>query len=197
MSLLENLLSRLDGDALSKLSSSIGADERNTKDAVGAALPVLLGAITKQARSQEGAASLDAALSRDHDGGVLEQLGDLFQGGRNDKAGDGDGILRHLFGGKRSAVESGLSKSTGLDASTIGSLLPKLAPLVMGALGREKQKQGLGLEGLMGLLSKEEGDIEAKAPGMGGLLGSFLDQDGDGDLDLADAAKGLLGKLGL
>lgn len=195
MSLLDSLLSQVGGDSLKELSRSIGSDEGSTQKAVGAALPMLLGALTKSAKSENGAAALSAALERDHDGGILDDLSGYFQGKASGKAADGQGILQHLLGSKQSALESGLSKSTGVDQGSIAKLLPQLAPLVMGALGQQKKQGGLDVNGLMGMLSGEADEIEKKAPGMGGLLGSLLDQDGDGDVDLSDAAKGLLGRL--
>lgn len=195
MSLLESLLGQVGGDNLKQLSSAIGSDEGSTEKAVRSALPMLLGAVTKNASNEQGAAALEKALDRDHDGGILGNLGGLFGGDDHGKTTDGEGILRHMLGGKRGAVEEVVSRESGVDSGTISKLLPKLAPMLMGALGQKKKEGGLDLGGLMGLLGKEADDVQQKAPQSAGLLGKLFDQDGDGDLDLGDAASLLGGFL--
>ena len=68
-----------------------------------------------------------------------------------------------------------------------------LAPMVMGALGKKKQSEGLGVGDLMGFLGGEQKAVEQA--GGGSLIGRMLDQDGDGDFDMGDLAKVAMGKL--
>jgi hypothetical protein len=223
-SILE-MLTRQIGDAqLQELSRSIGADPAQTRRAVGAALPVLLGGLAKNAAaSPEAARSLASALDNDHDGGVLDHLGDVLgmlgggasrgelgavlgglagqmMGGASapvsPRAVDGTGILRHVFGERRAVVEQAVSRAAGLDTSRIGRLLPMLAPLVMGALGKVKRERNLDPEGLAGLLGQERASLETETPALGGLLG-LLDADDDGDVkdDLLNLGGSMLGSL--
>ena len=69
-SLLDGLMQQLGGDTRRQLSQQLGADESTTTPAVGAALPVLVGALAKNASSTDGAAALAGALDKDHDGSV-------------------------------------------------------------------------------------------------------------------------------
>lgn len=143
-------------------------------------------------------------------GGLGDLLGGMLRGGgggsgaaASSRAVDGDGILGHVFGQKRAAVESGVAQSSGLDLGKAAQLLKIAAPLVMGALGKMKKQGGLDANGLASLLQQEQAAVETAAPGMqqGGLL-SFLDLDHDGDVT-NDVAKlgstlgngNLLGKL--
>ena len=131
-------------------------------------------------------------------GGLGDLLGGLMGGGvPAGKTTDGDGILGHILGDKRGAVEQGVARSSGLDAGTVGKLLPMLAPLVMGALGRAKKQQNLDAGGLASMLNQERARVERDTPGMqeGGLLG-MLDMDNDGDVS-DDVAKlgGMLGSF--
>jgi hypothetical protein len=102
--------------------------------------------------------------------------------------------LRHVLGAKRPAVESGLSRSTGLDAGSIGKLLTMLAPMVLGALGQTQRKQNLDPGGLASILAGERRNLEKMAPQGGGALASFLDSDGDGQIadDVANIGASLL-----
>lgn len=192
-SLIDMVMGQLGESGVSALSQNLGADSAVTGKAVTAALPLLLGALAKNAGTPEGASALGNALDRDHDGSVLDGLGAFL--GQAQPPADGDGILRHVLGDRRAGAENGLSKLSGLDAKQASSMLAMLAPIVMGALGRAKRQGGLDAGGLADLLAGEKS--KAESAGLGGLAG-FLDQDGDGDVTddiLGGVAKGLMGKL--
>jgi hypothetical protein len=194
-SIMETLVQSLGGGGLSKLSRSLGTDEKTTESALGAALPVLLGALSKNASDPRGAESLHRALAKDHDGSALDNIGALLD---DPSSGPGAGILRHVLGGKQAAVESGIGRASGLDQGSVGKMLAAVAPMVLGALGRQQRQANLDAGGLAGLLGQERQQIEREQPQAMGLLGTMLDTDGDGDVDLGDLAKhgkGLLGKF--
>ena len=192
MSLLDMLQSQLAGEQGAQLSKRMGVDPGTGQKAIGAALPALVAALAGNAKRKEGAASLARALERDHDGSILDDLGGFLSQGDTK---DGEGILKHALGARRPAVESEVAKHSGLDAKAVSGLLPMLAPLVMGALGRQKRQAGLDPAGLSSMLAGEGNRAREVAPGAMGLLGSLLDDEGDGlDAgDLADAGKKLLG----
>jgi hypothetical protein len=191
--LVEMLMSQIGGGQnLGQLSRQLGSDEQSTQKAVGAALPVLLGALARNSAGSQGAESLDRALEK-HDGGILDNLTGFLGAPDVD---DGNGILGHLLGQKRTSVESGVSKASGVDPSVVTKLLPMLAPIVMGALGRQRRQQNLDVGGLSNFLGAERQQMEASAPAAG-MLGKLLDQDGDGSVadDIAKLGGGLLGNL--
>jgi len=194
MSLLDILQNQLAGEPAAQIGRQLGTDQAGAQKAIGAALPALMAALAGNARKERGASALANALERDHDGGILDDLQGFL--GRQD-TNPGEGILKHALGGRRPAVEAAVSKDTGLDTSAITKLLPMLAPLVMGALGREKRQKGLDVGSLASMLSGEGQRAKEMAPGAFGMLGSLLDDEGDGlDAgDIADAGKGILGKL--
>ncbi len=175
-SILDLLGSQLGGANLQQISQILGTDPDATSKAISGALPMLLSGLARNAANPEGAASLHKALDR-HDGSLLDQAMDMFQGlqGAN-----GDGILGHVLGDRRETAERGLSKMSGLDTATIGRLLVLLAPLVLGALGKQKNSNGLGVEGLQDLLNRENRQVEERDPGLMGTLGKLLDRDNDG-----------------
>ena len=179
MSLLEVLQQRLGGQAVEQISRKIGSDPGTTGNAIDAALPLLLAAVARNASNGAQAQSLDTAVAQDHDGSVLDDVSGYLN---RAETGPGAGILRHVLGGNQPTVERGLSQTTGLDAGKAGQLLMMLAPLVMGALGRAKQERGLDAGGLSTLLAGERDNLNQSAPGIMGMLGRFLDRDGDGSL---------------
>lgn len=194
MSLLDMLQSQLAGSHAAQVSQRIGVDQATGEKAIGAALPALMAALAGNARRKDGATKLAEALERDHDGSILDDLPGFLTRG-NTK--DGEGILKHALGARRPAVEAEVARQTGLDRQAISGLLPLLAPLVMGALGRQKRQAGLDPNGLSSMLAGEGQRAREVAPGVMGLLGSLLDDEGDGlDAgDLADAGKKFLGGL--
>lgn len=222
--LLNILMNQLGGEQLSTLSTALGAPPEATRKGIETALPALVGGLAREATaSPEGARSLARALDQDHDGSVLDNVGgllSLFGGSQgsggglgtllgmagqmmgggsapvNPRAADGEGILRHVLGERRPVIEQGVSQASGLDTSTVARLLPMLAPLVMGALGKAKREQHLDEQGLASMLAHEKEDLTRQSPAAGGILG-LLDQDGDGDVkdDLLKMGGSLLGQF--
>ena len=191
--MLGGLLKQLSGDEIETLSSTLGTDPNQTNAALAAALPLLLQGLAQNASNDDGAASLHRALMRDHDGSVLDNLEAFL---RNPDMSDGEGILGHILGDRRKAVETGVSSSSGLDMSKVGPLLATLAPILLGALGKRQRTESLDRGGLADMLGRERASIQNKAPELGGLA-VLLDRDGDGQVadDLAGIGTGLLGKL--
>lgn len=189
ISLQDMLNQQLGGSTVSQISQSLGADQNSTATAIQAALPMLLGALARNTSNQQGAQELDTALSKDHDGGILDNIMDFLG---NSGQGPGGGILGHIFGDRREAVEGKISQSSGLDMSQISQLLVMLAPIVMGALGRAKRQEGLDAGGVADMLNQERQQIESSSPVMG-MLSSLLDRDGDGNV--MDDLGGLLGNI--
>jgi hypothetical protein len=194
-SILEVLTQQLSGNVLKQLSRELGTEEETASTAMATALPTLLGALAKNASKPQGAQALANALDKDHDGSVLDNPAGLLQSALG---GNGDGILRHVLGGRRQRVENAVGQASGLDAGSVGKMMTMLAPIVMGALGKAKRQSNMDSNALAGLLGQQRSELESRAPQQMGLLGNLLDADSDGDVDLSDMAKqgaGLLGKL--
>ncbi len=134
------------------------------------------------------------ALNRDHDGSILDHIGGLLGGAQS---GPGDAILGHILGGKKKSVESGLSQVSGLDSGAIAKLLPILAPILMGMLGRAQRQQGFDAGGLSEMLTGERKRAQSRNPDVGGILGDLLDTDNDGQVidDVVKLGTSLLGGL--
>lgn len=173
-SILDEVRQQLGPDTIQQFSSTLGADPAATSNAVALALPAILGGLSQNAAQPEGAAALDNALNA-HDGSILDNLGGLLGGGGG---GIGGAILGHVFGGRRDKVEQGVGRASGLDAAQIAQLMAMLAPIVMGVLGRMKQKKGLDANRLPDVLQQSRAQAEQETPGLGGLL----DANNDGNV---------------
>jgi hypothetical protein len=175
-------------DEVSQISNVIGEDPQTTGSAISAALPVLLGGMSQNASNADGAASLLGAVDRDHDGSVLNDIGGYLGGG----GGQGQGILDHIFGNRTDAIQQGVSRASGMDISKVAMLLPLLAPLVMGVLGRARQSGQVDQESLAGLLGQGQASLGG-GEGLMSALSQLLDQNHDGSV--VDDVGGLLGGL--
>jgi hypothetical protein len=160
-----------------QISQQIGANPAETRQAISASIPALLAALQEQAGS--GDTGLQQAVQQDHDGSILDNVAGYLNGtaGLDSRTTDGNGILDHLLGDQQPAVQQALSSRTGLSASSIASLLPILAPIVMGYLGRQARSSGSssgGLGDLGSILGGLAGGSTSGSGGLGGILGSIL-----------------------
>lgn len=190
------LTQAMGGETPRRLGNALGMDEGQAGGALAAAVPMLLAGLAKNTQSEGGASALLGALSRDHDGGALDDLGGLLgglSGGAPNR--DGLGILGHVLGGRQPQAQNALAQTTGIRPEQAMAVLAAAAPLVMAAVGRTQRKQGLDANGLSSLLGQERSALAGSAPDVMGLAGRVLDSDGDGDVDVADLG-GLAGTLG-
>jgi hypothetical protein len=192
-SILDALQDQLGPDTIRQISQQLGSDPAATENAIGMALPMLIGGLSHNASNPEGAAALNTALDA-HDGGILDNLGGLLGGGG--AGGIGGAILGHILGSKRGPAEAGVAKASGLDVAQVGQLLMMLAPILMGVLGRMKQQKDLNPQQLPDVLNESKADLEARNPGLGGL-GGFFDQNHDGSIgdDVLRMGTSVLGGL--
>jgi len=200
--ILDLLNGPLGQQIISGVAGQTGQSNDKTSSLLSMALPVLMGAMKKNASTPEGARGLMGALSKHSSGGLLDNLGGFFEGGVDQSAQqDGDGILGHLLGGKRPAVENALSQQSGMDLGAVANILKVAAPLLMGAVGKQTQQSGVsdsnGLQGLLGGLLGGSGGPQNN--GASSILTSILDADGDGSIidDIAGMALGGKKKGGL
>ena len=199
--LTNDLSAQLQGAPASQLAQQLGITQEQSSAAISAALPLILGALGRNASQPQGAQSLFGALQKDHAGMDIGSVRGAVLGGSQARQTDGAGILGHIFGGNQTRAEAGIAQATGLGQGQAGQLLKMLAPIVMAYLARRVMSggtatQGGGAQALGGLLGQEQQQIRQEGGLGGGLLGAVLDQDGDGQLGLGDLMKlgGLFGK---
>ncbi|MEP6848834.1 MAG: DUF937 domain-containing protein [Acidobacteriota bacterium] len=198
---LEDLLGQEQGSAaVSQISQQVGTEPSTVSSVVQAALPAILGGLANNASTSDGAQSLNNALEQHHDGGILDNLGglgSLIFGGQATvppPQADGGGILGHIFGNRQGQMAQQVSNQTGVSSGQVAQILLMLAPIVMGYLGQQKQQQGVGADGLGGLIGGLLGGGQAQQASAGGVLGglatSVLDSDHDGSAvdDIASMA---------
>nr|WP_312455080.1 DUF937 domain-containing protein [Stenotrophomonas pavanii] len=192
MSLTDELLAKLQGAPLQQVSQQLGISDTQASGAISAALPVLMGALGNNASQPQGAQALLGALQTNHSGLALGSvLGSVLGGGGGGggAASDGAGILGHIFGGSQQKVETGLAQATQLDSGRTSQLLQILAPIVMAFLAQRLGGGQADAGSLSQALGQEKQQVQQQGGIAGGLLGSVLDQDGDGQFGVGDLLK--------
>ncbi|MCL6714210.1 DUF937 domain-containing protein [Pseudomonas sp. R2.Fl] len=196
-SLAQELFAQLQGAPLQQVSQQLGIGQAEASGAVGAALPLLMGALGRNAEQPQGAEALFGALQRNHSGLDIGSVLGSVLGGASTPEANGAGILGHIFGGNQPRAEAGLGQVTGLDSNRAGQLLKILAPIVLAFLAQRMSQGGQGSPGALSqVLGQEQQQIRQQGGLGGGLLGAVLDQDGDGQLGLGDLLKVGSGFLG-
>ena len=189
--LLDLLNSPMGQQLISGVAGQTNQPEDKTANVLSMAMPLILGAMKKNVSTPEGAQGLMSALSSNHSGGILDNIGGLFGGGVDESViSDGAGILGHVFGNKQPQVENALSQKSGLDAGTVAQILKIAAPIVMGYLGKQKAQSnvsdGSGMNALLGsMLGGQPQENQS-------LITTLLDADGDGSI-LDDVAGMVMG----
>lgn len=190
-SIIQMLISQMEGGTVSQISDQLGIDEDKAQQAIGMALPVLIGALNRNTKQSGGAEALVGALQRDHDGSILDNLAGAVT--KEDTLQDGLAILGHVFGERQSNVQDSVSRATGLDQEQVMRIFALLAPIVLGALGQMRRKKDLDAQGVSKLLQEERTTVEKTGSG----LVQLLDMDGDGDVseEIISLGSNLLGGL--
>jgi hypothetical protein len=172
-----------------EIARELGTDEETAAGAIGTAVPLMIGGLSRLASSsEEGALALFDALEEeeeDEEKGFFGNVASLLTSPLGLAAG---GILvNRMFGGRKGPIEAGLSAAFGLSRKSSGNLFMALTPVVLGTLRRYRRERKLDSAGVADLLRREERQIRDDSKELDGLLGVF-DRDDDGGV-LDDVAK--------
>ena len=163
MSILDTLLGSAQAGSLNRAAALRGLDSGSAASLLEQLVPALTAQVKRHAGSTGGLDSLTSALKR---GGHARYLEDPSALTSQAAVSDGNGILGHILGSKDASrnVAAHAARESGVDAATIRKMLPVVAAMAMGALSRQTDS-GRRLE--------DDG---------GGLLGSLLDSNQDGQV---------------
>ena len=170
MNILEAIVNAQDGAAVQQLGSQVGLAPDQATAALSALIPALAGGFQRNIQSQDGLATLMAALSSGKHGQYLDDPASLAD---PSAVIDGNGILGHLLGSKDASREVArrAAAQTGLSADVLKRMLPLAASLMMGAFSKQS-----------GHASSMPAALGGSGGGIGAMLTPFLDQNRDGSI---------------
>jgi len=157
--------SLLSSDSIKGLSSLTGASNNDIKNVLSSALPSLLSGATEQAKNENTAESFANALAQ-HAKDDTSDLGSFF--GKVDLA-DGAKIVSHLLGSNKEETVSRAANASGVSKEKTSNILSAVGPM------------------LLSLLGKQADEDDDKESGVGGLVGSLLD-----NVDVGSLLSGLI-----
>ncbi len=195
MSSIQDLLnSDLGKNLIQGAAAKTGQSPDKTGDLLAKAMPLILGAMQRNAANPQGAQSLNKALEnpKHAQGSVMAMLGSPQTSSDNDALlKEGAGILNHVLGGKQPQVAQALSNTSGVDAGVVSDILKMAAPVIMGLLSKEKRSGQVDTNNvgdLVGSLLGQAGSGKGMA-----FLTSILDANKDGNV-MDDIAGMVMGK---
>lgn len=175
MNLLETLLAAQGGDGLRQMSARFGLDTDQTQSAIDALLPMLAGAVSRNASTPDGLEGLLGALGSGRHQRYVDEPSALDD---PETVQDGNAILGHMFGSKEVSreVAARASAQTGIGADILKQMLPLLAALLMGGLSKGASGGGLGAaQGSGGgMFGAPDANGGALGGGLGGAMGGGL-----------------------
>lgn len=177
MNLMEMIMQSAGGQAPQQLGSQFGLDPQQSQSAFAALLPAISSGLRQNTSSPQGLAGLLGALQNgNHD----QYLDNPAQLNRPEVINEGNGILGHLFGTKdvSRAVAGQAAETSGVSADILKKMLPMVAMMAMGSLGKQTRgagmfNQGGGLQGMLGQLAMQQ-LTGGKSSGLGGMLSGLL-----------------------
>lgn len=178
MNIVETILNSQGGQAAQNLSRQFGLNPQQVQSAVQTLVPQLVTGL-KDNISKNGVQGLIGALQSGKHMDYLQNAASLLGGGGQS---DGEKIVQKILGdqGMVSSVIAQVSAKTGIDASKLQAMLPAIAAMVMGALGKAQMAASSVAGGAAGAVAGAQAGASA-----GAAMQSPLGQ----------MAGGLLGKL--
>jgi OmpA-OmpF porin, OOP family len=175
VNLLDIIKSQIGGELIEKAANFVGEEGSVTKKALELIMPSILGGITQQAKEPINAeALLNNIKGGGHDGSIFDTVGNLLGGGSATQGflDSGESIVDGLFGNKTSGIVDWIAAFTGIKTGSASGLMNMIAPLVMGAIGKQVVGGNLGVSGLTSLLDGQSSIIQKALPaGLSSVLG--------------------------
>ena len=151
MSLLEMMLKSGNGEGFSQIQQQFGLNADQAEKALEAVMPAFSTGLKRNTSSAMDFGAFMQALSSGQHARYIDKPDAAFtkRGVR-----EGNGILKHLFGSKKTsrAIAAKASQASGVGTDTIKKMLPVIASMVMGGLF----KQSTGRTKSMGVLSTSQ-----------------------------------------
>jgi hypothetical protein len=155
---------------MSSRIASCWVSPNSAQSAISAAVPALFAGISGAAAKPGGAQNLVDTIRQQP--GVLDNFANIIGSGDESSLLDqGSTLLKSVFGGQdQSSLAGAVSKFAGIGQGASNSLLAMLAPVALGAIGKQLGGRNLDVGSLTGLLASQKDLIAQALPGGFGKL---------------------------
>lgn len=173
MDVLQMMMKQLQsGDILETLGAKAGVSAGQAKGIVQMGIPKILGQL--KGNSASGDAEALKTVLQAHGSDSIEDVGGFL---KNVNLSEGSKMLTHIFKGNEPSIMAEIASQSGTNPNQVSGVLSRVAPLLMGVMGKQFHKGDMSVSALFG-----------DAMSTMGSLTKMLDADGDGDV-LDDVGK--------
>ncbi len=184
---IDDFMKQFGPDVSRQLSANLGLKPKAAGQVIPEVIPMILGGLKRQMETQGGPARVDHILNKYGSSDVLGRIEEEMSARAHQTA--PDPRLGGLLGESGVQASEMIGRKFGLDPQKAMSLIPMLAPLILGALSKKRDQGGAGLDGISSLIDRDgDGQI---LDDIAGFLTKGLGGTGSGGGVLG----GLLGKL--
>lgn len=167
MDILGQLKEKITDSVINKISGFLGETPEEIASAIHSAIPAVFGGVIQHGATEKGAGQiLDILKEGGHTGDILDDISGLLS--NFDKTQVlitiGTNIFSYFLGDRANGVVDKLASITSIRRTSASSVLAFSSPLILGAIGKIVQKEGLGVSGLMKLLSSQQESINSALP---------------------------------
>lgn len=185
---LDEFMGSLGPEVTKQLSSNLGLDEKTANQIIPQVIPMILGGLKKQKDNFGGEQRIDHILNKYGKESMLDNVSDLFAAKAQEKS--ADPRLGGLLGESGVQATNIISQQFGINTKTAMKIIPMLAPVVLGALSRKRDRDGAGSSGIASLLDQDgDGSI------LDDVAGFFMQGLGSGSQRGGNVLGGLLSGL--
>ncbi len=189
---LNTLMGLVGSDGVDAIAKSTKTDKNKVAAVLSDALPVLVGKMSDNASTADGAASLNKALNEHKTGDVIDAAAFL----NSADSADGKKILGHILGDDEAAATKAISKKSGVSGSKVSTILSMVAPLLLSQLGNKKDDdEPTGIGGLLGGLLGNNSNNSNSSGGIGSMLLGSLLGGSNSSSSSSNSSGGILGGL--
>jgi hypothetical protein len=159
---LEEFLEEYGLDVSKQLSSSVGIDQKTALEMIPVVAPMILGGLKRQMDQHGGAdryareKRVNHILNKYGSPSVLDHIDEEFSTRSKEKK--PDPRLGGLLGTSGVQAADTMSEKFGIDKSTAMRIIVMLAPIILGALTKKRNKRGVGKTGIAALIYQDGDD---------------------------------------
>ena len=156
---------------INTIAKQVGIDTSDAGSLIGKLAPILMGGAKSNLRSDKDSGVLLEKIENRQYADMLDKP-DSVNMSDNSFIEMGNDILSNLTGSKENSreVASHVEQETGISSTIIKSVLPMLAPMIIGALTKQAAP-------IVNEFKNQE-----RSSGLDSILASFIDQDNDGSM---------------
>lgn len=155
-SILDLLNTTVGEEFITRAGRETSENNDNASAIISLALPMLLGGLRKNVADNNRANDLDKALASGKHG--EQRLKELEKEESSTLDTEGGKILNHIFNGEEKAVVNAISRTLGVNESSVEKIVKMAAPMLLSILASQKQKDNLGSPDLGSLISSVMGN---------------------------------------